>query len=683
MTTTNPLPEAPSLETPPLSREMLAAHLLRRFVEASAANAARRASIRDAAAWEVERSRLLGAYQEALGRFPERTPLNPRLTGVLERGPYRIEKLIYETQPGLLVTALAYVPRGQPPFPGVLVPCGHTENGKAGETYQRVCIGLASKGYFVLTYDPIGQGERALYWGPAEQRSALGGCTTQHSYAGNQCFLLGINLAQYMVWDSIRGIDYLASRPEVDPSRLGMAGNSGGGTNTAYTAPLDQRIAVAVPCCYITTLEWRRRSGTTGDAEQNLLGQLPAGLDHADLLRLVAPRPLLAGSAALDFFPLEGARESVAAAAPLYATLGAPEAIAHAVAEAPHGYSRDLRRATFRWLNRWLNVDAGDDDPEGPVEQDADLQCTPEGQVSLLGSLSVHDLNRRRLEGPVPGRTLPLPDAVRRLTAFEGTTTRPPARPASTDLSRHEGLRRLERVTLWPEPDLAVPGAVWTWRAASRPLRPLLWVDREGVEALTARPAFRTLLERLLPLGWLVMAIDVRGRGETAPRPNGRPPNPVMEAESFLAYEALVLGRPLFGMRMRDAQLAIDYLHTREDVAREGVVLAGWGAGGHLTLHLAVLDPRVRGRGHGGRPDLLPGPGGARALPVPDRGHRPRGGARAGQPGGLRGGRARRAPRTSKPAPCCACATPTTWGSPCSRWRTRPSRRPSSPGSIR
>ncbi|HEX2514543.1 MAG TPA: hypothetical protein VH257_07535 [Chloroflexota bacterium] len=616
MTTTNPLPEAP-----PLSREMLAAHLLRRFVEASAANAARRASIRDAAAWEVERSRLLGAYQEALGRFPERTPLNPRQTGVLERGPYRIEKLIYETQPGLLVTALAYVPRGNPPFPGVLVPCGHTENGKAGETYQRVCIGLASKGYFVLTYDPIGQGERALYWGPAERRSALGGCTTQHSYAGNQCFLLGINLAQYMVWDSIRGIDYLASRPEVDPSRLGMAGNSGGGTNTAYTAPLDQRIAVAVPCCYITTLEWRRRSGTTGDAEQNLLGQLPAGLDHADLLRLVAPRPLLAGSAALDFFPLEGARESVAAAAPLYATLGAPDAIAHAVAEAPHGYSRDLRRATFRWLNRWLNVDAGDDDPEGPVEQDADLQCTPEGQVSLLGSLSVHDLNRRRLEGPVPPRTLPLPDAVRRLTAFEGTTTRPPARPASTDLSRHEGLRRLERVTLWPEPDLAVPGAVWTWRAASGAphpegsrveralasdpgrggnsrLRALLWVDREGVEALTARPAFRTILERLLPLGWLVMAIDVRGRGETAPRPNGRPPNPVpgstMEEESFLAYEALVLGRPLFGMRMRDAQLAIDYLHHREDVAREGVVLAGWGAGGHLTLHLAVLDPRVR-----------------------------------------------------------------------------------------
>ena len=100
----------------------------------------------------------------------------------------------------------------------------------------------------------------------------------------------------------------------------------------------------------------------------------------------MAPRPLLAGSAALDFFPLEGARESVAAAAPLYATLGAPEAIAHAVAEAPHGYSRDLRRATFRWLNRWLNVDAGDDDPEGPVEQDADLQCTPEGQVTLLGS---------------------------------------------------------------------------------------------------------------------------------------------------------------------------------------------------------------------------------------------------------------------------------------------------------
>jgi len=578
---------------PPLSRDMLAQHLLGRFVRLGAENATRRAAVRDAAGWAGERQRLLDAYRTSLGRFPERAPLSPERTAVLERSGYRIEKLLFESQPGLLVTALAYVPQGEGPFPGVLVPCGHTENGKAGETYQRLCIGLVGKGYFVLTYDPIGQGERKLYWDGDTGASSLGGCTTQHSYAGNQCFLTGINLAQLMVWDSLRAIDYLESRPEVDARRLAMAGNSGGGTNTAFTAPLDERIAVAVPCCYITTLAWRRRAGSTGDAEQNLVGALPAGLDHADLLRLVAPRPVLVGSAALDFFPLQGAKESVAAAGELYAALDAPERIDHAVAEAPHGYSITLRRATYRWLNRWLDVDAGDEEPEATVETDADLQVTPQGQVSLLGSPAVHELLRRRLTAPTPGRTLSVPAAARRLTAFEGTDERPAARPAAVDLFRLEGIRQVDRVTLWPETDLAVPGAIWTWRGAPGPLRPLLWVDREGAEALAARPAFRTLLERLLPAGWLFMAVDVRGRGDTTPRTNGRP-HPAMDAEAFLAYEALILGRPLFGMRMRDAQVAIDYLTARPDVRPGGVTLAGWGAGGLLALHLAALDARVR-----------------------------------------------------------------------------------------
>src|SRR5688572_13412772 len=329
-----------------------------------------------------------------LGAFPERNDLAPRVTGRLERERYVIEKLIFETQPGLLVTANLYVPRVSGRRPAVLVPCGHSENGKAAETYQRVCIGLASKGYVVLIYDPIGQGERQLYWNAATRASDMGGNTAQHSYAGNQWLLLGANIAQAMVWDSIRAVDYLVSRPEVDSERIGMAGNSGGGTNTAYTVPLDERIKVAATCCYITTLAWRRRSWTTGDGEQNLLGQLPEGLDHADFLRLMAPRPVLVGSAALDFFPLEGARQSVEIAGELYRALDVPERIEHVVADAPHGYSPTLRRATLAWMHRWLGVpEADDSEPDVPIESDFDLQCTPDGQVVLLGSVDILTLN--------------------------------------------------------------------------------------------------------------------------------------------------------------------------------------------------------------------------------------------------------------------------------------------------
>jgi cephalosporin-C deacetylase-like acetyl esterase len=581
---------------PPLAQDMLSQHLLRRFEELEEQNARRRTAMDTADAWRTQREELLAHYRQMLGRFPERSPLEARVTGRIERETYTIEKLIYESQPGFLVTAMAYVPKERLwPVPGVLVPCGHSENGKAAETYQRVCAGLASKGYFVLIYDPLGQGERKLYWNRERAQSDIGGGTTEHSYAGNQCFLLGFSLAQYMVWDSIRGVDYLLSRPEVDPERIAMAGNSGGGTNTAQTVPVDERIKVAVPCCYITTLAWRRRSWTTGDAEQNLVGQLAAGLDHADLVRLVAPRPVLVGSAALDYFPLQGAQQSVEIARDLYGALGVPERVAHVVAEAPHGYSVDLRRATYSWLNRWFdNEAAGDDEPDTVVETDADCQCTPAGQVALLGSETVHRLNQRRLQMPVPARTLPVAQALREMTMFEGPGDRPVAYAPEAALFAHEGMRRVETVTLWPEPDVAVPGLVHAWRAPMDRRRAFLWLDAEGKETANERTVFRSLLDNLLPAGWLVLSVDVRGVGETAPRIVRGQAQQRARVEAFLTYESFIAGRPLFGMRLRDAAGALEYLLDRPDVdPSSGVTVAGWGAGGLLALHLAALDERV------------------------------------------------------------------------------------------
>lgn len=583
----------------PLAQDMLAQHLLRLFEEQEGANVQRRARINSAEEWERERERLLAEYQRMLGSFPERTPLNPRLSGRIERDAYTIDKLIFESRPGFLVTALLYIPKapttGGWPVPGVLVPCGHTENGKAGETYQRVCAGLATKGYVVLMYDPLGQGERKLYWNRDARASDVGGGTTEHSYVGNQCFLLGFGLAQYMAWDSIRAIDYLVSRPEVDPDRVAMAGNSGGGTNTAQTVPVDGRVKVAVPCCYITTFAWRRRSWTTGDAEQNLVGQLAACLDHADLLRLAAPRPLLVGSGALDYFPLPGAKQSVETARTLYATLGASERLEHVIAEAPHGYSPELRRATYRWFNHWFDrEEAGDEEPDTTVETDADCQCTPEGQVALLGSETVYSQNRRHLERATPLRSTSIAESIRQLTGYESPAARPAARTAETVLFAHEGLRRVEITTLWPEPEVAVPGVVNAWRAATGKQRTLLWLDEEGKDAAAERSTYRALLNTLLPRGWLGLAVDVRGVGETAPRGVRRQPGQKSRVESFLTYESFIAGKPLFGMRLRDAACAVDYLCDRSEVdASPGVVVIGSGAAGLLALHLAALDTRV------------------------------------------------------------------------------------------
>ena len=181
-----------------------------------------------------------------LGGPLDRTPLNARVIGTVERPGYRIEKVTFESRPRLYVTANLYVPAGTGRRPAILGPLGHSANGKAWPSYQKLFSNLARKGYVVLAYDPFGQGERIEYPGSRPGQSALGGGTSEHEYAGRRLILLGANFGLFRAWDGIRGIDYLLTRAEVDPERIGCCGQSGGGTLTQFLAALDSRIRVAV-----------------------------------------------------------------------------------------------------------------------------------------------------------------------------------------------------------------------------------------------------------------------------------------------------------------------------------------------------------------------------------------------------------------------------------------------------
>src|SRR5213593_3042942 len=203
-----------------------------------------------------------------VGGFPERTPLNARVVGTLERSKYRIEKVIFESQPHFYVTANLYLPKtGQPPYPAILFPLGHERGGKTNPTWQQLLGSLATKGFVALTWDPIGQGERLQLYDEDLHESKVGD-----------------HVARYTIWDGIRALDYLLSRKEVDPARVGLTGNSGGGTHTAYIAALDDRIKVAAPSCYITS--WHLMLDTIGpqDAEQTFPLWLQEGFDYPDYL---------------------------------------------------------------------------------------------------------------------------------------------------------------------------------------------------------------------------------------------------------------------------------------------------------------------------------------------------------------------------------------------------------------
>src|SRR4029077_5240563 len=252
---------------------------------------ARIAAMRTPAEVEQRQAYVRSKIVELLGGFPERTPLNPRITGSFVRDGYRVEKLIFESRPKFFVTADVYVPSsGHPRYPAVLGVAGHSPPSKAAPVYQRGWISLAKRGFIVLAFDPPGQGERSLYYDPELGRSRVALGTAQHTMAGLQCILTGSSLANCEVWDGIRAFDYLLTRSDVDPKRIAVAGNSGGGTQSAYLAALESRLAAAAPSWYLTSWEKLWSGPGPQDAEQVFANFLKDGLDFPDFLIAFAPK---------------------------------------------------------------------------------------------------------------------------------------------------------------------------------------------------------------------------------------------------------------------------------------------------------------------------------------------------------------------------------------------------------
>ena len=171
--------------------------------------------IRTRTQFEERRTFVKRQLLEMIGGLPEeRTPLATREIGTLDRGDYRLEKIVYESLPNFYVTANLYIPQtGSTPYPAILQPVGHSLTGKARVFYQSLSIGLVKHGFVVLTYDPIGQGERRIFFDPELGDSKVGRSSTmEHQMVGIQSLLAGESVAKYRIWDGIRGIDLLQSR---------------------------------------------------------------------------------------------------------------------------------------------------------------------------------------------------------------------------------------------------------------------------------------------------------------------------------------------------------------------------------------------------------------------------------------------------------------------------------------
>lgn len=545
-------------------------------------------------------------FRELLGGFPERTPLNAKVVGKLQGDGFRVEKIIYESCPGFLVTANLYLPETPGPYPGVLFPCGHSENGKAAGSYQKACMLLAKNGCAALIYDPPGQGERKQILRQGEHDHEVHQTpfksTSEHMVTGVAPVLLGQNLATYFIWDGIRGIDYLKTRDDILADRIGCTGNSGGGNQTSFLMALDDRIVAAAPGNFITTTRIKNDRPGPGDAEQNIFSQTKYGIDHPDFLLMRAPRPTLILAATRDFVPIAGSWIAYRQAKRVYSKLGFPERVDLVETDDKHGYNQELRVAMVRWMRRWL---LGRDDAitEGKLTlfRDRQLQCTPKGQTLLVeGARSIFDLNqdqerrlaekRRTATDATDPAFVNVSDAQRRSwieTLIDSGENVDPEKFSGEQLStlRRDGYR-IERFVFNSSSHLKLPALLFVPDESTQ--QATLYLHDRG-KAAEAAPDGE--IGRLVQAGQTVLAIDVAGCGESQMKPwRYGSMSGVLGPNSAEFYVAYMLGKSLVGLRVDQIRASLNWLQSHGSNLKNVDVIAT----GELTvpaLHFAVLDP--------------------------------------------------------------------------------------------
>ncbi len=517
------------------------------------------------------RSKVRTELARMWGPFPERTPLHAERIGTIDSGDHRIERIVFESRPGFHVTANLYRPQGQDTnTPAIIFPCGHGSAGKASETYQLFSALMARNGIAVLTWDPLGQGERHQYVEAATGRTRFRPGTGEHRILGDRCYLLGDNLMQYRAWDCIRALDYLGSRHEFDMERIGIAGQSGGGMVALQFAGFDDRLKAAFVSCAVASFRAKTEALLIADPEQVLYGTLRAGIDHPELLAAFAPKPLMIGAAKRDYVPIEGTRSTHAELTSVYEKLGAPDQLHLVETDDTHGMNRELREAAAAFFLRTLagqerTVSEGDANPRQPEE----LACTASGQVAIsLQSKNVADFCAARASAVKP--TFELPRSESEFDIYKSRIAN-----RIKDVTRVGSFKAefgIDVPTRFLDAGVYATGAVFL-------------VAEQGKDHPIVQ---RYLIDAVLAANHSLYGLDLRGWGTS--RPDMPELDVGFEWDDFLAYRSLELGRPLFGQRLKDLLATAPRLTKR----REWIVI-GVGVGGLVAAHAAVLDSRISG----------------------------------------------------------------------------------------
>lgn len=525
---------------------------------------------------------------------------------------FRIEKLIFESLPEVYVSALVYVPEdGIKTHPAILVPAGHAANGKIH--YQALCQRLVQRGYVVISWDAVGQGERSQFWDAKTGKSRYNLICAEHAVLGNLAYLAGTNLARWEIWDGIRAVDYLLTRPEVDPERINITGTSGGGFQAAHIAALDRRIKVAAPSCYITALPMRVYNrifkDPDSDPEQDLYGMISNHVDNAGLLLMIYPRPVFVAAAVLDFFPIEGTHKTVREVTELYHLFHHAERIGFAESYNGHEYSLQNQEAAMEFLDHFNGLPARRG--LAPVKEldEKTLQCTRRGQVmldfddarSLMDVIREYytdhkSLSAKTLKQAYHSDLYPRIDLWSVAEFREEIPGRQEIRWESRGSSQFEDVT-IEKYLIHHSRYLELP-LLYIHKTNGGPRPVLLWLGENG----KATPQDWSSLARFLGAGYDIISIDPRGLGETRMAYKAESPddpalapldvehayaNPLSGVLADYVYNSILTGRPYFLQMIEDVEIATRFFKGQINPRAEIVVT---GTDRAFTLASAISE---------------------------------------------------------------------------------------------
>ena len=529
----------------------------------------------------------------AIGGFPDKTPLNAVATGIVKREGYVVEKILFESRPRHYVTAHLFLPddpKFKPPYPGVVSPCGHSATGKLAPWYQRVGVTGAKRGLATLVYDPIDQGERRQH---PKCPISCGG----HNNIGHRATLLGWNTAQFRIWDGIRACDYLASRSDVDASKLGVTGLSGGGTLSSYLNALDPRYAAGAPAGFISTVRDVYDNIGGQDAEQFMFGQLQLGFNHLGIVSLRAPSPVMIVTTHGDYFPFKGSLDTFENVKKIYSMLGVPEKADLMETAGPHHWYESTRNAAMLWIRRWAAGDASawPCDRAALRRMDFGFAYTPEnsglanekpevryvtktGQVAdIPGARSVYDVMRDELARLDAKRTPPTAEGVREVAGIRPLSSLSATPVVLDDRQCADG--RAVRLVLSRDDDMTpIPLAVFLPAGAKGD--PVMLVSGDPAPGLVED------VKKYISQGRSVAVAQLRGFGATA---KGRYSfYGSKRPDEEMAVMAITVGQNFAARRAEDAAIAAR--HFASMAGTERVALVAHGAAAIPAAHAFFLE---------------------------------------------------------------------------------------------